>query len=67
MSDKIVYVLPKRGQMTLRQHTMLIMYTLMGYKIQFLKSKDICRGYKANIVIDDYLDFDFINTDEILK
>ena len=47
---------------------MLIMYTLMGYKIQFLKSKDnICRGYKANIVIDDYLDFDFINTDEILK
>ena len=68
MSDKIVYVLlPKRGQITLRQHTMLIMYTLMGYKIQFLKSNDICRGYKANIVIDDYLDFDFINTDEILK
>ena len=67
MSDKIVYVLPKRGQMTLRQHTMLIMYTLMGYKIQFLKSNDTCRGYKADIVIDDYLDFDFINTDEILK
>ena len=69
MSDKIVYVLPKRGQITLRQHTMLIMYALMGYKIQFLKSNDnnICRGYKANIVIDDYLDFDFINTDEILK
>jgi phage FluMu gp28-like protein len=70
MSDKIVYVLllQKRGQLTLRQHTMLIMYTLMGYKIQFLKSNnDICRGYKANIVIDDYLDFDFINTDEILK
>lgn len=67
MSDKIVYVLPKRGQMTLKQHTMLIMYTLLGYKIQFLKSNNICRGYKANIVIEDYLDFDFINTDEILK
>lgn len=67
MNDKIVYVLPKRGQMTSRQHIMLIMYTLMGYKIQFLKSDDICRGYRANIVIDDYLDFDFINTDEILK
>lgn len=66
MSDKIVYVL-QRGQMTSRQHIMLIMYTLMGYKIQFLKSDDICRGYRANIVIDDYLDFDFINTDEILK
>ena len=69
MSDKIIYVLPKRGQITSRQHIMLIMYILMGYKIQFLKSddNDICRGYSANIVIDDYLDFNFINTDEILK
>lgn len=70
MSDKIIYVLlPKRGHITSRQHIMLIMYTLMGYKIQFLKSNDndICRGYKANIVINDYLDFEFINTDEILK
>lgn len=33
MSDKIVYVLPKRGQLTLKQHIMLIMYTLRGYKI----------------------------------
>ena len=67
MSDKIVYVLPKRGQMTSKQHIMLIMYALMGYKIQFLENDSICRGYRANIVIDDYLDFDFINTNEILK
>ena len=67
MSDKIVYVLPKRGQLTLKQRIMLIMYTLKGYKIQFLNNDDICRGYRANMVIEDYLDFDFINTDEILK
>lgn len=67
MSDKIVYVLPKRGKTTLKQNIMLIIYTLMGYKIQFLKNDGLCRGYRANIVIEDYLDFDFINTDEILK
>ena len=68
MSDKIVYVLPKRGQLTLKQRIMLIMYILRGYKIQFLNNDNsICRGYRANIVIEDYLDFDFINTDEILK
>lgn len=67
MSDKIVYVLPKRGQTTLKQHIMLSIYTLMGYKIQFIKNDGLCRGYRANMVINDYLDFDFINTDEILK
>ena len=64
MSDKIVYVLPKRGQITLKQDIMLIIYTLMGYKIQFIKNDGFCRGYRANMVINDYLDFD---TDEILK
>jgi hypothetical protein len=56
MSDKIVYVLPKRGQTTLKQHIMLSMYALMGYKIQFIKNDDFCRGYRANFIIEDYLD-----------
>jgi hypothetical protein len=56
MSDKIVYILPKIGQMTLRQHTMLIIYTLLGYKIQFIKNDGVCRGYRANFIIEDYLD-----------
>ena len=65
MSDKIVYVLPKRSQLTLKQRIMLIIYTLRGYKIQFLNNDGVCRGYRANMVINDYLDFEFINTDEI--
>ena len=65
MSDKIVYILPKRGQLTLKQRIMLIMYTLRGYKIQFLNNDSVCRGHRANMVIEDYLDFNFINTDEI--
>jgi hypothetical protein len=56
MSDKIVYVLPKRGQTTLKQHIMLSMYALMGYKIQFIKNDGVCRGYRANFILEDYLD-----------
>ena len=49
------------------QRIVLMIYTLMGYEIQFIKNDGICRGYRANVVIEDYLDFDFINTDEILN
>ena len=65
MSNKIVYV--KSSKMSLIQRIVLMIYTLMGYEIQFIKNDGICRGYRANVVIEDYLDFDFINTDEILK
>lgn len=56
MNDKIAYVLPKSNQLTLKQRIMLIMYTLRGYKIQFLNNDDVCRGYRANVIIEDYLD-----------
>ena len=66
MSDKIVYV-PFRN--SFRQAILMSMYILMGYKVKILKpnQNNTCRGHRANIVIEDYLDFNFINTDEILK
>ena len=68
MNDKIVYVLFRKN-VSFRQIILMSMYMLMGYKVKVLKpnQSNTCRGYRANMVINDYLDFNCINTDEILK
>lgn len=65
MNDKIVYV-PFRN-VSFRQAILMSIYLLMGYKVKVLKpnQSDTCRGYRANMIIEDYLDC--INTDKILK
>ncbi len=65
MNNKIVYV--PFGNISFRQAILMSIYLLMGYKVKVLKpnQSNTCRGYRANMIIEDYLDY--INTDEILK